>query len=67
MPRIELFPFEFFDPIRKRWMRARYLATLREIAARHPQHRIVGSAEVREVGNPGALTAGHLAHPPDAS
>jgi hypothetical protein len=30
----ELFPFRFFDPIRGRWIPARYRATREEIAAR---------------------------------
>ena len=64
MPRIELYAFEFFDPIRERWVRARYVATREEIAARHPQYRIVGKPEVREVGDPVRLTAGHLARAP---
>ena len=31
----ELFPFRFFDPIRDRWIQARYKATRADIAARH--------------------------------
>jgi hypothetical protein len=27
-----LYPFRYFDPVRKRWVRARYVAELREIA-----------------------------------
>ena len=34
-----LFPFRFFDPIRKRWVRARYVAERHQIEARYPQFR----------------------------
>lgn len=49
MPHLELYHFEYFDPLRKRWLRARYVATREEIAARHSQHRIVGEPEIREL------------------
>jgi hypothetical protein len=38
----ELFPFKFFDPIRARWITARYKATLGEIAARYERWEITG-------------------------
>ena len=38
----ELFPFRFFDPIRRRWIRARYKATPEEIAARYEKWEITG-------------------------
>jgi hypothetical protein len=40
---VELFPFKFFDPIRKRWVPARYKATPEEIAARYEKWEIIGS------------------------
>lgn len=46
--RLELYPFSYFDAIRKRWVRARYVATLADIQATYPQHRIEGEPEVRE-------------------
>lgn len=49
--RIELFPFEFYDDIRKRWIRARYRAERHVIAQRYVQARIVGAAEIREEGD----------------
>ena len=64
MNRIGLYPFEFFDPLRRRWVRARYRASLEEIAARYPQHRIVCEPEFRDVGEPAAITAGQLARGP---
>jgi hypothetical protein len=38
----ELFPFKFFDPIRKRWIVARYKATPGEIGARYEKWEIIG-------------------------
>jgi hypothetical protein len=38
----ELFPFRFFDPIRGRWIQARYKATREEIAARYEKWEITG-------------------------
>lgn len=38
----ELFPFKFYDPLRKRWIRARYKATREEIAARYDKWEITG-------------------------
>lgn len=46
--RLELYPFSYFDPLRKRWVRARYVASLGEIAQRYPQYRIEGPPEIRE-------------------
>jgi hypothetical protein len=38
----ELFLFRFFDPIRGRWVHARYKATPEEIAARYEKWEITG-------------------------
>jgi hypothetical protein len=32
---LELYPFRFRDPVSGKWMRARYVAELHEIAARY--------------------------------
>jgi hypothetical protein len=58
---IELFAFEFRDPMRRRWTRARYRATREEIAARYAEFRIIGEPELREITDPAALVAGQLA------
>ena len=42
-----LYPFRYFDPVRNRWIKARYVATKEEIAARHEQWEIVGAPELR--------------------
>jgi len=44
---IELFPFSYYDEIRKRWIKARYVAVLSEIQARHKQWRIERPPEIR--------------------
>jgi len=47
-----LYPFRFFDPIRRRWIRARYLAERREIESRYAQWEIIGPPEIRMRGDP---------------
>jgi len=49
MPRLELFPFRFRDPLTKKWVRARYVAELHEIAARYGEFEVVGPPEIRDV------------------
>jgi hypothetical protein len=51
-PPLLLYPFRYFDPIRRRWIRARYVAELHEIAARHERWEITGAPEVRSRGAP---------------
>lgn len=61
MKRIELYPFEYFDPMRRRWVRGRYVAAIDEIGTRHGAFRIAGAPEVREVPDDWReLTAGNL-------
>jgi hypothetical protein len=59
-----LFPFRYFDLLSRKWVRARYLATLDELAARYDAFQIVGKPEIRRVYDPATLTAGHLARSP---
>lgn len=61
---IALYPFEHFDPVRRRWVAGRYRGTLDDIGARHGPFRITGAPKIRESGNPSTLTAGHLASSP---
>src|SRR2546422_5750070 len=42
-----LYPFRFVDPVTGKWMRARYVAELHEIAARHERWEIIGGPEIR--------------------
>lgn len=58
---IALYPFEHFDPARRRWVAGRYRATLEDIGARHGPFRVTGAPELREPGDSSRLTAGHLA------
>lgn len=37
-----LYPFRFFDPVRKRWINARYKATREAIAQRYEKWEITG-------------------------
>ena len=37
-----LYPFRYFDPIRSRWLQARYKACKADIAARHQQWEVTG-------------------------
>jgi hypothetical protein len=44
---IELFAFRLGDPRTGKWVRARYRATLAELAARYREWEITGAAEIR--------------------
>jgi hypothetical protein len=46
--RVELYAFSYFDPLRKRWLRARYCAHLEDIESQYAQYRLDGPPEVRE-------------------
>ena len=48
-PRIELYAFRYRDPIGGKWIRARYVATLEEIARRYQHFEILGPAQIRDV------------------
>lgn len=45
-----LFPFRFWDDVRGKWARARYVAELQVIAARHQRYEIIGPPELRPKG-----------------
>ena len=47
-----LYPFRYFDPVRRRWIRARYVAERHEIESRYAQREIVGPPEIRLRGDP---------------
>ena len=42
-----LYPFRYFDPVRKRWIRARYVAERHIIEASYAQWEIIGPPEIR--------------------
>jgi hypothetical protein len=64
--RLVLYPFRFVDPITGRWVRARYLAELHEIAERYAECEITGPAEIRTRGSSGSFnpSRGPSAHLP---
>ena len=51
-PALLLYPFRFFDPVRRRWIRARYVAERHEIESRYAQWEIIGPPEIRMRGDP---------------
>ena len=63
---ILLYPFRYFDPIRKRWVRARYVAERHVIESSYEKWEITGPPEVRRRGghydsfNPFRNPAAHL-------
>ena len=48
-PRLELFSFRYRDRLTGKWIRARYVATREDIAARYAEWTIDGEAEIRDV------------------
>lgn len=58
---LEFYPFEAFDLVRRRWVKARHVATLEDLGRDGCPFRIIGAPERREVHEAGSLTAGHLA------
>ncbi len=57
---LALYRFEAFDVIRRRWVRARHVASLADLGADGRPFRIVGPPELRTVSNLETLTAGRL-------
>ena len=49
MPRLELFPVRYRNPVTGKWVRARYVATREEIAKANAEWEIIGPPETREV------------------
>ena len=44
---LELYPFRYRDPLSGKWVRARYVAERRAIAARYAEWEIIGPPEIR--------------------
>ena len=55
---LELYLFSYYDELRKRWIRARYRATLQDIAAHYSRYRIEGAPEIRAEGQNGFTPPG---------
>ena len=49
VPRLELFPVRYRNPVTGKWVRARYVATREEIAKANAEWEIIGPPETREV------------------
>jgi len=65
MPTLRLYRFRYFDPLRQRWMLARYVCEPPEIRCRYSDYALVGAPEVRHLpDDPLALSAAHLARRP---
>ena len=46
MPRtIELYPFRYFNPLRRRWIKARYVLEAPAIRCLYPDDKLVGPLE----------------------
>ena len=45
MPRLELFPFRYRNPVTGKWVRARYVASREEIAKGNAEWEIIGPPE----------------------
>jgi hypothetical protein len=50
-----LYRFRYFDPVSKRWVKARYVAQRHEIAERYARWEIVGEPELRRLGGTGSF------------
>lgn len=58
---LALYLFESFDLVRRCWVKARHVAALEDLGRDGAPFRIVGAPERREVRDPSAQMAGHLA------
>ena len=48
-----LYPFRFVDPVTGRWVRARYRASLADLAERYERWETIGEPEVRDAVDAG--------------
>jgi hypothetical protein len=51
MPTLHLYHFRYCDPIRHKWLLARYVAEREVIAERYPQFELIEPPEVRELAD----------------
>jgi len=49
MPRLQLFPFRYRNPVTGKWVRARYVASREEIAKGNVEWEIIDPPEFRDV------------------
>ena len=50
MSRILLYAFRYKSPVTGKWVKARYVAELREIRERYAEFELIGEPELREPG-----------------
>lgn len=50
-----LYPFRFYDIVRRKWCRARYVATIEQLMERYDAFEIIGEPEIRPRGDPNEL------------
>jgi hypothetical protein len=50
-----LYGFSYFDPLRKRWLRARCVASIEDIKARYSEYRLEGEPEIRSNAGAGFM------------
>lgn len=67
MAHTHFYRFKHYDPLRRKWIDARYRATEEDIKARYEKYELVGEPEIRAEADPAKLTAGHLAQSPKPS
>lgn len=57
-----LYRVRYLDPLRRRWVRARYVCAAPEVQCRYAEYELIGEPELRRVRHdPLALNAAHLA------
>jgi len=49
MRRLELYRFRYFDPLRQRWLQARYVSEAPAIRCRYPEYELIDPPEIRQV------------------
>jgi hypothetical protein len=56
MPTLRLYHFRYLDPIRHKWLLARYVAQHDVIVQRYTQFQIIGEPEVRQYADESRTT-----------
>jgi len=49
--RLELYRFSYFDELRKRWLRARYVLEAPAIRCQYPEYELISPPEIRHVSD----------------
>jgi hypothetical protein len=51
VPTLHLYRLRYFDPLRNKWLTARYAAQREEIAQRYAQYELIEPPEVRQLAD----------------